>query len=271
MQMQSFRYDDLPKKHVARCDHAAYAIGQLQKQIATHLIEIGQELSEVKSRLKHGQFVDWVDHHFGWSLRSAELMMSVTKRFQPLLAERDHDRCLKSFDQSALYLLAAPKTPPEAVTIAVERARAGEPITHKTAKRIVEASLAEQASSAEGADHSDTDARSESTEAAVDTGATVTTYDPKHPDARYEPTEACPVCGCYYWLTDDDGTNCDNCLHPLGEPIGDTEQDVPGVSAADVKKALSAVGVLARFFAQAGDHSHDEAIRMVKSSILKFE
>jgi len=90
-------------------------------------------------------------------------------------------------------------------------------------------------------------------------------YTPKHSDARYEPTDPCPNCGCHYWVTDIEGDiSCDNCLHPFGEPVGDADepqvsqssQDEPQnpagahskniITAEMKKKARAAIGTLLR-------------------------
>jgi hypothetical protein len=68
-------------------------------------VQIGQYLTEVKERLGHGKFLEWIEREFAWTYRTASSMMRVYERFK-----------LENFsnleiDVSALYLIAAPSTP----------------------------------------------------------------------------------------------------------------------------------------------------------------
>lgn len=105
-------------------------LSTLLKRAGTDIIEIGQTLLEVKALLPHGQFGLWLAAEFGMTDRSARNFMTVAERFKSetvsdLIAPR------------ALYLLAAPSVPDEARQEAIERAEAGEKITHSTAREIV--------------------------------------------------------------------------------------------------------------------------------------
>lgn len=93
--------------------------------------ENGRDLLEVKERLEHGQFQKWVEGNFPWSLPTAERMIQVAERFE--------NRQIDDFSKSVLYLLAAPSTPESARQEAIEKAEAGESITHKQAKELVDA------------------------------------------------------------------------------------------------------------------------------------
>jgi hypothetical protein len=96
------------------------------------IIEIGHKLIEVKGVLDHGQFGGWLRSEFEWSESAALRMMQVATAFKSVKLTD------LSVGPSALYMLAAPSTPEEARAEALSRAEAGEPITHKTAKAIVE-------------------------------------------------------------------------------------------------------------------------------------
>ena len=99
----------------------------LMKRTAQGIVEIGQKLIEVKGRLAHGRFGDWIEAEFGWSWDTAGRFINVATRFSdvPQLAE---------FAPSALYILAAPSTPAPARAEALARAKAGETITYTAAK-----------------------------------------------------------------------------------------------------------------------------------------
>jgi hypothetical protein len=73
-------------------------IRKLARVTAEGIVEIGRYLTEVKEQLEHGQFLDWIKAEFGWHDRSARRFMNVHS-------------CFKLVDVSALYLIAAPKTP----------------------------------------------------------------------------------------------------------------------------------------------------------------
>lgn len=101
----------------------------LMKQTVQGILAIGLKLLEVKHKLKHGKFGDWLAAEFEWSQDTASNFMRVAERFgnNPKISE---------FAPSALYLLAARSTPELARVEAIARASAGEQITHKTAKAL---------------------------------------------------------------------------------------------------------------------------------------
>ena len=106
-------------------------IKALVKRTTKNIQEIGGKLLEVKSRLGHGEFSEWIKSEFEWSHDTASNFMRVAQRFgdNPKISE---------FAPSALYLLAAPSTPEDARIEALELADKGETISHAKAKAIVE-------------------------------------------------------------------------------------------------------------------------------------
>lgn len=101
----------------------------LMKRTAESIVAIGQRLIEIKQKLGHGQFGDWLEAEFEWSEGTARRFMSVARN----LPELDHgDR----FEARALYLLASPSTPQGARQEALELASAGESITYTAAQAI---------------------------------------------------------------------------------------------------------------------------------------
>ncbi len=103
----------------------------LMKRTAQGIIEIGQKLIEVKKRLGHGRFLDWLSAEFDWHRDTANKFMHVAERFDSRQMSK-----ISTFAPSALYVLAAPSTPETARQEALERASSGESITYKTAKEI---------------------------------------------------------------------------------------------------------------------------------------
>lgn len=92
------------------------------KRTVEDIIEIGKELTAVKDRLEHGQFLPWIKAEFDMSADTAHRMINVAARFGqiPQIAE---------FKPSILYALAAPSTPAAVIDQALEKAESGEPVT----------------------------------------------------------------------------------------------------------------------------------------------
>ncbi|MBV9388611.1 MAG: DUF3102 domain-containing protein [Chroococcidiopsidaceae cyanobacterium CP_BM_ER_R8_30] len=101
----------------------------LMKRTAQGNVKIGQRLIEVKAKLRHGQFLDWLNAEFQWSYPTAARFMQVASSF-------GQNYEFDNFAPSALYELAAPSTPAAVRAEAIARAEAGEMITHKTAKAL---------------------------------------------------------------------------------------------------------------------------------------
>lgn len=104
----------------------------LMKRTAQGIVEIGQKLIEVKERLGHGSFLDWLEAEFGWNRRTAHRFMSVAEQFGGKCDKLSH----LNLAPSALYILAAPSTPKAVRDEALARAEAGESITYTAAKAI---------------------------------------------------------------------------------------------------------------------------------------
>jgi len=107
-------------------------IRALGKRMAMDIVGIGQRLVEIKGRLGHGHFGNWLDFEFGWTDRTARNFMNVARSFK---SETVSDLNIQA---RALYLLSSSSTPQEARDEAIERAEEGEEITHAKAKEIVD-------------------------------------------------------------------------------------------------------------------------------------
>ncbi len=105
----------------------------LGKRVLAHVIEIGRRLTECKKRLGHGQWGTWLDREFRWSDRQALNFMRVYE----LVESKSENFAELQISVSALYLLAAPSTPPEVRDEIIERAERGEKLTHaKVLERV---------------------------------------------------------------------------------------------------------------------------------------
>lgn len=127
-----FQYDGLDVETREFVYAHTVRIRGLMQRSAEDIVAIGISLQEVKECLPHGQFGAWLEAEFAMSDRMARHFMLVAERFK---TENFSDL---SIAPSALYLLAAPSTPDEAIDEALERAEQGEVITHSTAQEIVD-------------------------------------------------------------------------------------------------------------------------------------
>jgi hypothetical protein len=101
-------------------------------RVHNSLVEVGNRLRDAKEAVGHGLFMQWIDGVFDMNYQTALRFMQVAEAFS-----RVNDLQSLGFQQSALYALSVPSVPEEARDEAIERAQAGEVITHKTAQEIV--------------------------------------------------------------------------------------------------------------------------------------
>lgn len=88
---------------------AALAIKPLLRRAAGDIVKIGLHLMEVKNEQIPGGFMAWVDAEFEMNYRTAKRFMEVAER----LGDRIDN--LSTLPISALYMLARPSTPDEAI------------------------------------------------------------------------------------------------------------------------------------------------------------
>lgn len=109
----------------------AERIHNIARMTAKGIALIGEHLAEVKGRLQHGQFLQWIEREFGWAERSARRFMEVYAQVKSAnLADLQ-------IDVSALYLIAAPSTPDPARAEVMRRAESGEVVTRAGARALV--------------------------------------------------------------------------------------------------------------------------------------
>lgn len=130
-QLALFDYEVLAPNVRAEVEVRTLAIRGRLRSAAEDIVAIGGELVAVKAALGHGRFGDWLSAEFHWTDRVARRLMAVHERF------KSDNLSDLAFGPSALYALAAPSVPDEARAEAIERAEAGETITHKVAQKIV--------------------------------------------------------------------------------------------------------------------------------------
>lgn len=126
----SFDYQTLDTKTAQFVQKQTSAIKGLFRQSIQNILRIGQILLQVKERLPHGQWLDWLDLEFGWTDRTARNYMQAAQEFK---LETISDL---NFAAKAIYDLASPSTPEEAREEAINRAQTGERITVAAAREI---------------------------------------------------------------------------------------------------------------------------------------
>jgi hypothetical protein len=126
---QGFDYSMLPGDLWLEVRAAAERVKMRLKRTAEDIVEIGRELTDVKERLPHGQFLPWIQSEFEMSLPTATRFMQASEKFGGKFVN------LTNFKPSILYMLAAPSTPDEVIEKATEKSEAGDKVTVEDVKR----------------------------------------------------------------------------------------------------------------------------------------
>jgi hypothetical protein len=111
----------------------AEEIRKLGKRAVCDVTEIGRRLAEMKKICGHGNWLPWLRREFGWTDRHALNYIRVYE-----LSLKSENFSDLGIPVSALYLLAAPSTPPEAVDEVIERAKSGERQAHAKIKGTID-------------------------------------------------------------------------------------------------------------------------------------
>jgi len=115
IQLTLFDYNALDLEDKIVVQQKTDEIKTLMRRTAQDVFDIGQKLSEIKARLGHGHFGNWLKAEFQWSDRTAQNFIRVYESFK---SENIADL---NFSQTALYVLAA--APEEARLEAIELAK----------------------------------------------------------------------------------------------------------------------------------------------------
>jgi hypothetical protein len=100
------------------------ALSMHLKQTRDSVMKIGNKLIEVRSIVGHGNFLPWVETELEWSKSMAYNFIAIAEA-----ADKFPNFGNLDVPISALYLLAAPNTPDEAVKIVTERSKDGEKLS----------------------------------------------------------------------------------------------------------------------------------------------
>lgn len=115
IQLTLFDYNALDLEDKIVVQQKTEEIKVLMRRTAQDVFDIGQKLSEIKARLGHGHFGNWLKAEFEWSDRTAQNFIRVYESFKSENVSDLH------FSQTALYVLAA--APEEARQEAIELAK----------------------------------------------------------------------------------------------------------------------------------------------------
>ena len=132
--VEGFDYGALVVEQRIVVQQRAGEIRERLRRTARDIWEVGQKLSDVRSRLKHGQFEAWLNVEFGWSRRTAYNFINVYEAFPERANFTQVD-----IAASALYLLAAPSTPQAIRNEFMQRACEGEKVTHSNLRKALQA------------------------------------------------------------------------------------------------------------------------------------
>ena len=131
---KGFEYTSLDEQKRTIVWQYTSEIKDLMRLTAENIISIGQKLTQVKSQLGHGSFQKWLRTEFEWSEQTARQFMHVYRWSETI---ENKNFVFSELGTSALYLLAAPSTPPEAREEVVALVDGGEKVSYTRAKNII--------------------------------------------------------------------------------------------------------------------------------------
>ena len=131
-ELSAFDYASLDQTTAEFLLQETKEIKSLMKRTVEGIIETGERLHRVKQRLKHGEFMTWVENEIKCHYSTALHFMRVWETF----GEQKEQIADVGINVSVLYLLSAPSMPEQLRTEIVEMAKAGNPVSFAEAKRL---------------------------------------------------------------------------------------------------------------------------------------
>lgn len=130
-QAELFDYDALTLTTRDIVQRRTGEIQDLMRRTAADIVDIGLKLTEIKGILGHGNFGVWITSEFGWSYETANKFVQVAGAFKSVnFTDLD-------IAPSALYALASPSIPEPIRQDFIQRAEAGEKVTHNAVKNRI--------------------------------------------------------------------------------------------------------------------------------------
>ncbi|NEP62571.1 MAG: DUF3102 domain-containing protein, partial [Symploca sp. SIO2G7] len=120
-----FDYGSLEASQRSIIQQRTGEIRERLRRSAKDVWEIGEKLSDVRSRLQYGQFLTWLKAEFGWSQRTAYNFIKVYETF----ADRFASLAKVDIATSLLYQLASPSVPEKLRNEVLAAAEQGKKIT----------------------------------------------------------------------------------------------------------------------------------------------
>lgn len=132
--IEGFNYASIEDKRIRKLarDNAG-RIHELLKRSAACIVEVGKRLIEMREAMGRTNFRAWLLAEFRWQDPTASNYMRCAERFGDL-------DCLDRFQPKALYALARDNVPASFIEETINRARAGETITHRDTVRRLQSS-----------------------------------------------------------------------------------------------------------------------------------
>ncbi len=129
---KSFDYGQLLVPDRVVVERATAAIRLHLNAGAENLVNAGKILIEVKEKLPHGLFEDWLGAEFFWSIRTAQNIMNVAEQF------KNANFAFLNVSPSVLYLLSSKSTPAKVKNRLIPPVERGEKVTWKEVKEAIE-------------------------------------------------------------------------------------------------------------------------------------
>ncbi|MEL6453128.1 MAG: DUF3102 domain-containing protein [Cyanobacteria bacterium J06623_5] len=129
-----FDYDSLDLGQRTIVQQRTGEIRERLRRSAQDVWEIGEKLSDVRSRLKYGQFLAWIKAEFGWSQRTAYNFINVYETF----GDRFANLAKVNIATSLLYQLASPSVPEELRAQILRAAEQGETMTAQELRATIQ-------------------------------------------------------------------------------------------------------------------------------------
>ncbi|MBE9064280.1 DUF3102 domain-containing protein [cf. Phormidesmis sp. LEGE 11477] len=129
-----FDYDSLEASQRSIVQQRTGEIRERLRRSAQDVWEIGQKLSDVRTRLKYGQFLTWIKAEFGWSQRTAYNFINVYETF----GDRFANLAKVNIATSLLYQLASPSVPDELRDQIIRAAEQGDTMTAKELRETIQ-------------------------------------------------------------------------------------------------------------------------------------
>mgnify|MGYP001811117618 CR=1 FL=1 len=128
----TFDYDRVPEEHRHFVRTATSSSRARMRRMASDAYHFGAELCEVKSRLDHGLFLDWLGQALGMSARTAERLMQIRLKIGGKIDT------LSNLPVTTLYRLTAPSFPGDVFDHCMALAEQGQ-LTAATVEHAVRA------------------------------------------------------------------------------------------------------------------------------------